>query len=64
MCFWINAEDDFKVSIVTILCNNKDFFFFKYKVNMHVGFALSIFAKGAFGKNTKNIILFIPDLAC
>ena len=60
----MNAEDGFEVPILAILCDGRDFFFFKYEANMHVGSALPIFARGAFGGNTKHTIISIPDLAC
>lgn len=63
ICFWINTEDGFEVSILKIPCNKRDFFFYKYKANLHIGFALLIFIRGAFRENIKYIIISILDLA-
>lgn len=57
----MNAEDGFEVPILAILCDGRDFFFYKYEANMHVGSALPIFAKGAFGGNTKHTTISVPD---
>ena len=59
----MNAEDGFEVPILAILCDGRDFYFFKYEANVHVGSALPIFSRGAFGGNTNHTILSIPDLA-
>lgn len=59
----MNAEDGFEVPILAILCDGRDFYFFKYEANMHAGCALPIFARGAFGGNTTHTILSVPDLA-
>ena len=50
----MNAEDKFEVPIIAILCDGRDFFFYKYEGNMHDGSALPIFARG----NTK---ISVPD---
>lgn len=59
----MNAQDGFEVPILAMLCDGRDFFF-KYEANVHVGSALPIFARGAFGGNTKNTIISVPDSAC
>lgn len=59
----MNAEDGFEIPILAILCNRRNFYFFKYKAYMYVSSALLIFSRGAFGGNTNHTILSIPDLA-
>lgn len=54
----MNVEDNFEVPIIAIPCDGRDFFFYKFEANTHVGSALPIFARGTFGKNTK---ISVPD---
>lgn len=54
----MNAEYNFEVPIIAILCDGRDFFFYKYEANMQDGSALPIFARRTFSKNTK---FSVPD---
>lgn len=60
----MNVEDGFEVLILAILYNKRDSYFFKYKANMHIGFALPIFSRGVLGRTTNFTIFFVLYLTC